>query len=88
MAGLCPAYVPAPWRLLITRVCHLERWEDETGLLLLDPPASTDGSLAQADEFPNQEIKLLKCTIVADFGLLIGEVNRFHTAVRYTLPCI
>lgn len=82
-----PMY-PPPGCLLITRVCHLERWEDETGLLLLDPPASTDGPLVQADQFPNQEIKLLKCTIVAEFGLPVGEVNSFHTAVRYTLPCI
>lgn len=46
VAGLCPAYVPTPW---VSSVCHLERWEDETGLLLLDPPASTDGPLVQAD---------------------------------------
>ena len=57
--------------------------EDEAGLPLLDQPASTDIPLEQADQFPSQQIQLLKCTVVDNFAFTVGEVNIFLNAVRY-----
>lgn len=78
-----PSLCACPEHLLLTCVCHLDMSEDEAGLPLLDQPASTDIPLEQGDQFPSQQIQLLKCTVVDNFAFPVGEVNIFLNAVRY-----